>query len=95
MGDVLKNIKLNKALKIGTNIILILLIIGAIQMFYDKDYTNDHLGGLFLVAFWMVRSMFGITISVKEGDKKSVFIDLGLVLFSFYLLFYYSMKFFF
>ncbi len=64
-------------------------------MFYDKDYTNDHLGGLFLVAFWMVRSMFGITISVKEGDKKSVFIDLGLVLLSFYLLFYYSMKFFF
>ncbi|MGE7883253.1 hypothetical protein [Bacillus sp. NPDC094077] len=91
----LKNNKANRALKIGTNIILILLIIGAIQMFYDEDYTNDHFGGLFLVTFWMVKSISGLTISLKEGYKKSVLIDLGLVLFSFYLLFYYSMKFFF
>ncbi len=93
-GEV-KNNKSNKALKIGTNIILILLIIGAIQMFYDEDYTNDHLGWLFLVLGWIVRSIFNITISLKEGDRKSILLDLGLVLFSFYLLFVYSTKYFF
>ena len=50
-GDILKDNKSNKALKIGTNIILILLIIGAIQMFYDEDYTNDHFGWLFMMVF--------------------------------------------
>ncbi|MBE7120371.1 hypothetical protein [Bacillus cereus] len=95
MGDELKNNKSNKALRIGTNIILILLIIGAIQMFYDEDYTNDHFGWLFLVAFWMVKSISDFTISLKEGDKKSILIDLGLVLCSFYLFFVYSMKYFF
>ncbi|MGN4424003.1 hypothetical protein ACTFQN_09155 [Bacillus cereus group sp. MYBK30-1] len=94
-GDKLKNNKSNKALRIGTNIILILLIIGAIQMFYDENYTNDHFGWLFLVAFWMVKSISGFMISLKEGDKKSVLIDLGLVLCSFYLFFVYSMKYFF
>ncbi|NWK67710.1 hypothetical protein HWX41_01030 [Bacillus paramycoides] len=95
MGDELKNNKSNKALRIGTNIIIILLIIGAIQMFYDKDYTNDHYGWLFLMICWIVRSVFSITISLKEGDKKSVLLDLGLVLFSFYLIFVYSTKYFF
>lgn len=95
MGDTLKNNKSNKALKIGTNIILILLIIGAIQMFYDKDYTNDHFGWLFMILFWMVKSISWFTVSLKERDKKSVLLDLGLVLFSFYLFFVYSMKFFF
>lgn len=44
MGDILKDNKSNKILKVGTNIILVLLLIGAIQMFYDDDYTNDHFG---------------------------------------------------
>ncbi len=46
-GDILKDNKSNKTLKIGTNIVLILLIIGAIQMFYDEDSTNDHFGWFF------------------------------------------------
>ncbi|PQZ53641.1 MULTISPECIES: hypothetical protein [Bacillus] len=96
MGDyTLKNNKANRALRVGTNVVLILLILGAIQMFYDEDYTNDHLGWLFLVVFWMVKSISGFTISLKEGDKKSILIDLGLVLCSFYLFFVYSMKYFF
>lgn len=67
------------ALKIGTNIILILLIIGAIQMFYDEDYTNDHFGGLFMMVFFAIKIVSSFLISLKEGDKKAVFIDLGLV----------------
>ncbi|EJR86339.1 hypothetical protein PDN49_19200 [Bacillus cereus] len=80
MGDTLKDNKSNKALKIGTNIILILLIIGAIQMFYDEDPTNDHYGGLFMMVFFGIKIISSFIISVKEGDKKAVFIDLGLVI---------------
>ncbi|HFJ9300693.1 TPA: hypothetical protein ACGW5F_003899 [Bacillus paranthracis] len=79
MGDILKDNKSNKALKIGTNIILILLIIGAIQMFYDEDYTNNHFGGLFMMVFFAIKIVSSFLISLKEGDKKAVFIDLGLV----------------
>ncbi|MED2038309.1 hypothetical protein P4V58_14090 [Bacillus wiedmannii] len=95
MGDILKDNKSNKILKVGTNIILVLLLIGAIQMFYDGDYTNDYYGWLFLVVFWMIKGISSFMVSLKEGDKKSIFIDLGLVLGSFYLILVYSMKYFF
>ncbi|MGE1128099.1 hypothetical protein [Bacillus wiedmannii] len=85
----------NKALRIGTNVILVLLLVGAIQMFYDKDNTNDYFGGLFMMVFWIIKMISSFTISLKEGDKKSVLLDLGLVLFSFYLIFVYSTKYFF
>ncbi|PGT77965.1 hypothetical protein COD86_00165 [Bacillus cereus] len=87
MGDTLKDNKLNKALKIGTNIILILLIIGAIQMFYDEDPTNDHFGGLFMMVFFGIKIISNFMMSIKEGDKKSIFIDVGLMFFLFFLLF--------
>ncbi|HGA0510917.1 TPA: hypothetical protein ACIQMB_002724 [Bacillus pacificus] len=86
MGAELKNNKSNKALKIGTNIILILLIIGAIQMFYDEDPTNDHFGGLFMMVFFGIKIISSFMMSIKEGDKKSIFIDLGLVTFCVLLL---------
>ncbi|QWH63015.1 hypothetical protein EXW39_23600 [Bacillus mycoides] len=87
MGDTLKDNKSNKALKIGTNIILILLIIGAIQMFYDEDSTNDHFGGLFMMVFFGIKIISNFVITLKEGDKKSIFIDVGLMIFLFFLLF--------
>ncbi|MHC2833053.1 MULTISPECIES: hypothetical protein [Bacillus] len=87
MGDTLKDNKLNKALKIGTNIVLILLIIGAIQMFYDEDPTNDHFGGLFMMVFFGIKIISNFMMSIKEGDKKSIFIDVGLMIFLFFLLF--------
>ncbi|MED0872554.1 hypothetical protein [Bacillus mobilis] len=87
MGDTLKDNKLNRALKIGTNIILILLIIGAIQMFYDEDPTNDHFGGLFMMVFFGIKIISNFMLSIKEGDKKSIFIDVGLMIFLFCLLF--------
>ncbi|PFR45079.1 hypothetical protein [Bacillus thuringiensis] len=95
MGDTLKDNKSNKVLKIGTNIVLILLIIGAIQMFYDEDSTNDHLGWLFMMVFFAIKIISSFMISLKEGDKKSVFIDLGLVIFSVLLLVVTSVKYFF
>lgn len=91
----MKNNKSNRALRVGTNIILILLILGAFQMFFDENYTNDHFGWLFLMAFWMVRSIYGFTISLKEGNKKLALIDLVLAIFSFYVLFSQIIKYFF
>lgn len=79
MGDILKDNKSNKILKVGTNIILVLLLIGAIQMFYDDDYTNDHFGGLFMMVFFGIKIISSFIMSIKEGDKKAVFIDLGLL----------------
>ncbi|MGF9936799.1 hypothetical protein ABEX73_02450 [Bacillus anthracis] len=87
MGDILKDNKSNKALKIGTNIILILLIIGAIQMFYDEDYTNDHFGWLFMMVFFGIKIISSFIMSIKEGDKKAVFLDVGLMIVLFCLLF--------
>ncbi|MCQ6283442.1 MULTISPECIES: hypothetical protein [Bacillus cereus group] len=95
MGDILKDNKSNKALKIGTNIVLILLIIGAIQMFYDEDSTNNHFGWLFMMVFFAIKIISSFMISLKEGDKKSVFIDFGLVIFSVLLLVVTSVKYFF
>ncbi|AND09966.1 hypothetical protein P4159_04410 [Bacillus thuringiensis] len=95
MGDTLKDNKSNKVLKIGTNIVLILLIIGAIQMFYDEDSKNDHLGWLFMMVFFAIKIISSFMISLKEGDKKSVFIDLGLIIFSVLLLVVTSVKYFF
>ncbi|MGR5987207.1 hypothetical protein ACT7CT_09205 [Bacillus sanguinis] len=94
MGDTLKENKSNKALKIGTNIVLILLIIGAIQMFYDEDSTNDHFGGLFMMVFFGIKIISNFMMSIKEGDKKSIFIDVGLMIF-FVLLVVSSVKYFF
>lgn len=91
----MKNNKSNRVLRIGTNIVLILLILGAIQMFFDENYTNDHFGWLFLIAFWMVRSIYGFTISLKEGNKKLALIDLVLAILAFYFLFSRSIKYFF
>ncbi|HDR7528949.1 hypothetical protein PDK14_09095 [Bacillus cereus] len=87
MGDILKDNKSNKLLKIGTNIILVLLLIGAIQMFYDDDYTNDHFGGLFMMVFFGIKIISSFIMSIKEGDKKAVFLDVGLMIVLFCLLF--------
>ncbi|MEK4697977.1 hypothetical protein MKX31_29015 [Bacillus sp. FSL M8-0063] len=80
----MKSNKSNRTLKVGTNIVLILLILGAFQMFFDENYTNDHFGWLFLITFWVIRSMYGFTVSLKEGNKKLALIDLGLIIFAFY-----------
>ncbi|ENJ6137100.1 hypothetical protein C3496_01430 [Bacillus anthracis] len=87
MGDILKDNKSNKILKVGTNIILVLLLIGAIQMFYDDDYTNDHFGGVFMMAFFGIKIISSFIMSIKEGDKKAVFLDVGLMIVLFCLLF--------
>ncbi|PEU16101.1 hypothetical protein [Bacillus sp. AFS019443] len=91
----MKNNKSNRVLRVGTNIVLILLLLGAFQMFLDENYTNDHFGWLFVMAFWMVKGIYGFTISLKEGDKKLALIDLVLAIFAFGVLFSQIIKYFF
>ncbi|OQR53160.1 hypothetical protein [Bacillus sp. CDB3] len=84
----MENNKLNRAFRIGINIVLGLLFLGAVQMFFDKDQTNDHFGYVFLVAAWMVNSVKQFTINVKEGDKKDVLFWLSAMIISFFILGY-------
>lgn len=56
-------------------------------MFYDEDPTNDHFGGLFMMVFFGIKIISNFMMSIKEGDKKSIFIDVGLMIFLFFLLF--------
>ncbi|EDX58213.1 conserved hypothetical protein [Bacillus cereus W] len=64
-------------------------------MFYDDDYTNDHFGGLFMMVFFIIKIISSFMISLKEGDKKAVVLDLSLMVFSVLLLVVSSMKYFF
>ncbi|ACK88102.1 hypothetical protein BAHan_5165 [Bacillus anthracis] len=56
-------------------------------MFYDDDYTNDHFGGLFMMVFFGIKIISSFIMSIKEGDKKAVFLDVGLMIVLFCLLF--------
>lgn len=49
-------------------------------MFYDEDSTNDHFGWLFMMVFFGIKIISSFIINLKEGDKKAVCIDLGLVI---------------
>lgn len=48
-----------------------------------------------MMAFFGIKIVSSFMMSIKEGDKKSVFIDLGLVIFSVLLLVVTSVKYFF
>lgn len=56
-------------------------------MFYDEDSTNDHFGGLFMMFFFGIKIISSFMISLKEGDQKAVLLDVGLMIFLFFLLF--------
>ena len=56
-------------------------------MFYDDDYTNDHFDGLFMMVFFGIKIISSFMISLKEGDQKAVLLDVGLMIFLFFLLF--------
>lgn len=90
----MKSDKTTKALRVGTNTLLIFLIIGAITMFFDDDYRNDHLGWIILIAFWMFSSLYGLVICIKEGMKKLAIVNLLLVTAAFYFLLTRSMEYF-
>ncbi|GGM43601.1 hypothetical protein GCM10011351_31990 [Paraliobacillus quinghaiensis] len=81
-----------KVIKITSYIIMILLILGAFQMIFDKNYKNDHLGGLFLIAFWLVNSLYAFYSDKKEDNKKSALSNVLLVIVASVILLSYSIK---
>ena len=86
--------KLYKFFRFGTNIILILLILGAIQMFFDENASNDNFGWLILPAFWMIISLKGFISSVREGKKIFALVDLFFVFVICYFILSRSMNYF-
>ncbi|MCT2536283.1 hypothetical protein NC661_13400 [Aquibacillus koreensis] len=76
----MSNGKSKKVLRIVTNIILVIILIGATQMFFDNNYHNDHYGWLFILAFWMVRCLYEFIINIQDGNKKSAVFDLALLI---------------
>jgi len=81
-----------KALNVTTNIILILVILGALTFFFDANGSNDHIGWLMLLAFWAIRSLYGFICSLQEGNKKLAIVDFELFTVAIYFLFTRSME---
>ena len=78
--------------KIASNVIMILLILGAFQMIFDNNYKNDHFGGIFLIAFILVNSLYTFVKNKKEGNKKFALFDVLLAIVSFFILVSYGLK---
>ncbi len=65
---------------IGFTIIYVLLFIGAIQMYFDEDPFNNHIGGLFLGAFWLFRGIQMMIDDVLDEKRKSAIFNLFFVI---------------
>ncbi|WP_226036856.1 hypothetical protein [Aquibacillus saliphilus] len=72
----MKESKVHRAVKIATNITLVLLFLGAFQMLLDNIYENDHYGWLFLIAFCTLISLYGFFEDRKNDKNKSAIISL-------------------
>ncbi len=51
--------------------------------------------GSFFAIFWVIKSISSSKVSLKDRDKKSVLLDVGLVVISFVFLVVFSVKYFF
>ncbi len=50
--------------------------------------------GSFFAVFWVIKSISSSKVSLKDRDKKSVLLDVGLVVISFVFLVVFSVKYF-
>ena len=71
-----KDRPVNKLIRIMFNIIYILLIVGAVEFFFNNNHSDDHYGTISLVAFWVLRSLHVMSLSLWEDDKKYAFFNL-------------------
>ena len=65
-----KDKPVNKLIRIIFNIIYIVLIVGAIEFFFNNNHSDNHYGTISLLAFWVLRSLHVMLLSLWEGDKK-------------------------
>ncbi|WP_221567893.1 hypothetical protein [Alkalihalobacillus sp. TS-13] len=66
---------MKKRLNIVFTIIYVPLIIGAIQMFFDENPFNDHIGSLFLIVLMMFQGIHIMIRDLLDGKKKTLFFN--------------------
>ncbi|WP_261129751.1 hypothetical protein [Bacillus sp. Marseille-Q3570] len=64
-----------KRLNIVFTIIYVPLIVGAIQMNFDEDPFNDHIGSMFLIALMMSQGIHILIRDLLGGKKKTLFFN--------------------
>ncbi|EHL77402.1 hypothetical protein HMPREF1014_00201 [Bacillus sp. 7_6_55CFAA_CT2] len=57
----------------------------------EKQNRGEHEGR---AIFWVIKSISSSKVSLKDRDKKSVLLDVGLVVISFIFLVVFSVKYF-
>ncbi|MGP4081112.1 hypothetical protein ACTWQL_14480 [Pseudalkalibacillus sp. R45] len=62
---------MKKRLNIVFTIIYVPLIIGAIQMNFDEDPFNDHIGSLFLIALMVFQGIHMLINDLLDGKRKT------------------------
>ena len=72
----IKDKPVNKLIRIIFNIIYIVLIVGAIEFFFNNSHSDDHYGTISLLAFWILRSLHVMLLSLWEDDKKYAIFNL-------------------
>ncbi len=75
-----------KTSKIVYNTFLVFLVLMAIIVFYDENHSNDDIGWLSIIVYWMFRSSHDFIKNIKEGKKKSAMVELTFVVIGFVLL---------
>ena len=71
-----KDKPVNKLIRIMFNITYIVLIVGAVEFFFNNNHSDDHYGTKSLLAFWVLRSLHVMLLSLWEGDKKYAIFNL-------------------
>ncbi|MDQ0483909.1 hypothetical protein [Guptibacillus hwajinpoensis] len=90
-----KNKMIRKGITIGCNLICGLTIVGAFQMIFDKNHSNDYVGGFFLLVFWMFLSLKQMINDMWDGKKQSAIINLLFTIVTMGLLIFGSVQYFF
>ncbi|MGM0840063.1 MAG: hypothetical protein ACQEWE_05005 [Bacillota bacterium] len=86
--------ELNKLLKISINVFLLSFIIAAWIMMFDDQPQNDSIGWMCLMAFWVFKSLYDAVISLRNGRKKTAFLDFLLTIVALGVLIWGGMRYF-
>ena len=78
----------NKIIRVIFNVIYIVLILGAIKFFFDKNSLNNNFGWLLLLAFWVFRGVHQMMLELWDSNKISAIINLSLAILALVCLIY-------
>ena len=75
------------------NIVLVSILVIATKFLFDKSPSNDYVGWLAFIVFWMVKSFFDFFEDRKNGRKKSAIINIIIVAICFGILLWQMISF--